>query len=835
MSAASEEFDLPEFLERFRQSLQDQNPSTESDLPQSLWKYGQLCEETNQRLRECFALVQRGQYSNAVALSEREPNLLERCTLLEIPERDVLATVAQVVGTKPPSLLNRDLVEALQEAYQKGETATENLRVLHRLTLARAPLPARLAIMRRLLIQDPNRRFLDTDIRTFERAWFKQALPFVQQFVKQGRPELIQEVMQDLQTGGYVETPPSSLISNLQAQFAKVQAALLPMLAEEIRQAFADRSRLHLMQLSERWRLLVAEAGLPDADTRFGVAEAWDWLSMTLDEERENREKTQARSRLSRLFQAHDTKRHDFEVAYQTAKSLHAVDAELEQQFRSWVAKTDRRRTMLLVGSASAAVLIVGFAILGVAVAMRSPEPANTGNRVGVAASPSNNGELVATAHEVAIKSDKSPPDERGNDGPEHGSTTRQSVVKVNEKSLSESDKWASLAAQLTAFQKEMEGVNGTNESLQRLAIFLADKVAPNAPDPEMARRANLAKVTLPTWIKALEVQRMMQSGDFLTHPINADDWKGQQPEGTLTAAAELSEMLRNRNASIKDSEFATVKERLARVDIVDLQVIRKRGDEARAYSKKPPALEKGILYVDELRNGDGREEKRIPFPGDAKVARAPQSIFAEQAANIWGSSGSNSPDNWDKRLAEIDDALLESTDMDPILKLDLVRRFLHLAVSTSAGYREQLQEHPGFKAVMGALARIDGNWLDPQNDETLTAQREQAKKLIANAPRLSPLAADAATRDDQRLTVLKRALIVLGWIGRDSDAHPVLAIFRGAKPAAGSRLYTVVGGNWIELGAVSADGKDNLVNETALKYVGWPVFALLLRDDRIH
>ena len=125
------------------------------------------------------------------------------------------------------------------------------MRSLHRLTLARAPLPTRLNIMRRLLVQDPNHPFMDTDIRTFERAWFKQALPFVQPFVKQGRVELIQEIVQDLQQGGYFETVPPSLITNLQAQIAKVQATQLPMLAEQIRQAYSERSIWALTQLAE--------------------------------------------------------------------------------------------------------------------------------------------------------------------------------------------------------------------------------------------------------------------------------------------------------------------------------------------------------------------------------------------------------------------------------------------------------------------------------------------------------------------------------------------------------------------------------------------------------
>src|SRR5206468_3613770 len=102
-------------------------------------------------------------------------------------------TVAQVLGVKAPSLVDHGLIQSLQDAYEKGSSAAANLRLLHKLTLARAPLPTRLHVMRRLLVQNPNHPFMDADIRTFERAWFKQAPDFARGLAKEGRPELIQE------------------------------------------------------------------------------------------------------------------------------------------------------------------------------------------------------------------------------------------------------------------------------------------------------------------------------------------------------------------------------------------------------------------------------------------------------------------------------------------------------------------------------------------------------------------------------------------------------------------------------------------------------------------
>ena len=201
--------------------------------------------------RECFLLSQRGQYSNAVMLSEREPNLLDHCTQLEIPERDMLASVAQVLNVRQPALIDRDLFAALQECYDKGSSSATNIKLLHKLTLARAPLPTRLAVMRRLSIQNPNHPFLDSDIRAFEKAWFKRANEFAQAFVKPGQPEVIQEIIHDLEEGGYLETPPNTLIPQLENQLARARLTLLPILADQIRTAFRERSYVSVRQLAE--------------------------------------------------------------------------------------------------------------------------------------------------------------------------------------------------------------------------------------------------------------------------------------------------------------------------------------------------------------------------------------------------------------------------------------------------------------------------------------------------------------------------------------------------------------------------------------------------------
>ena len=927
-TGTSDPFELREFLEDFRRLLQVQNPATERELPAKLAKYAELCDEANKRLRECIGLIERGQYASAVTLAEREPDLLDRCSRLEIPEREKLAGVAQVLGAAPPKLINRDLVDALNGAYDKGTTDGSILKLLHRLTLARAPLPTRLAVMRRLAVQNPNRLFLDADIRAFERAWFNQAVGFTQQLAKGGRTELIEEVIQDLQVGGYLESPPGNLLTSLQTQLGKARTARLPAVAVAIRKAYAEESVAALKPLAAQWAALAGATRSPQLDAQYDVAEALSWLSQADGTARRNQDRHAARARLEQLVRAPAATRLDLQMAYQDAQNLGAVDDALEDEYHDRLDALDRgqkTRKALVSGAA----LVGGALVLGMIWVFGSngtESKTNTGDSAVASApvkasgaelasapvaertnnAPTGGGERAAAFETAVQKLENCPGDRdaapfvaearkyavsaeekqriaqlesawktRGEElrgtqragldkqvatlrgaseklleearGGRKGGTRPGDIadlrkqltelreqarplgaagddLKLAEKALDQVEPWRSLARNLAALRQEMQGAKGTLESLQRLATFLNDKVAPITPDADMARRAKLAKAALPVWKKTLDAQQVLQSGGFVNQPPAGDDWKGQPPAAVLAAAAEYPAMLRNRNPASGESEAARLKDRLSRADIANLWVVHPVEADARMvyYTNKPPQAAKGMVSVVVLLNTIGREETLQLENVQSK--RAPQSLFAEQAAKLWEAGAR---DDWDQKLAEVYDALMDSKKLEPILKLDLIRRFLRLADQSSAGYHELLAKQSGHADLMGQAALITGNWLDPAQE--LDDRRAQAAQWIARAPRLHPLAAEAAVRDEKRLGTLKQGLVVAGWIGRDDEARPVLVKFDGAKPAPASRLYTVADGEWTELGTVSADGSDVGLAEAAASYVGWPAFALLM------
>ena len=247
----------------------------------------------------------------------------------------------------------------------------------------------------------------------------------------------------------------------------------------------------------------------------------------------------------------------------------------------------------------------------------------------------------------------------------------------------------------------------------------------------------------------------------------------------------------------------------------------RKGGDPGlKYYSKKYSRNGNGnVLALVDL---EGKEQE-INLGDDLAVSTAPQSSFALQASTLWNLSD---PAEWIRTVAETHDALLDAKEMDPILRLDLVRLTLELASESSVGYRESLNGHAGFVEVRLPNAQLSGNWLDPKQD--LADKRKQAEAFLAKVPKLRTICEAVLKVEQTRLEEIKRGLTACGWISRDSaSSKPILEAFSGDEPIAGDDLFTVVEGTWIKLGTVSAKGLTTLVDDTAGEYLGWPIFAL--------
>jgi hypothetical protein len=329
--------------------------------------YSVACEEVNERLRHCGALLRQGLRSEAIQLAEIDPNLLDVVAILDLPERDQWLDLAKRSSIAPPTPLMLDVAAALNEAYAVEQPLAALLQHHRLLALTHAPLPARIQTLRRLAQMDADNPIWQEDLRTFEQERQKQIQAEVEAAVRAGDAAALTTLDAELSSPDWANAPPPAL-----AKLAAEEKTTLAYWAVQSRfedfvgklKSAMSAGRLdHGKTLYKRWNEIIADSGLePYEELTRHAAPALKWV-------RDNLEREAAVTALAGAV--------DEEQPVARLKELHRLatvhgelSSSLEEQYRSRVAVADctaRRLWQLKIGVAAAAcaavVVVIGLVV----------------------------------------------------------------------------------------------------------------------------------------------------------------------------------------------------------------------------------------------------------------------------------------------------------------------------------------------------------------------------------------------------------------------------------------------------------------------------------------
>jgi hypothetical protein len=228
--------------------------------------YAALCEQANERLRKCSGFLQQGLRSEAIHLAEESPNLLELISQLDLPDPQSWAEFCQNNGLPVPPALQLERAAQLNEAYAQDQPL-EHLYSRHRLlALSRAPVRERLDVMRKIAQIDAGNPNWEKDIRVFEKARLKELPSAFYNAVKNHDTHAILGLNDELNHQPWHEPAPADLSSAVAEAHARVQRSALEAdlrkLVEPLRDAYAARSVQECQALVQRWKHLMAAAGV---------------------------------------------------------------------------------------------------------------------------------------------------------------------------------------------------------------------------------------------------------------------------------------------------------------------------------------------------------------------------------------------------------------------------------------------------------------------------------------------------------------------------------------------------------------------------------------------
>jgi hypothetical protein len=329
--------------------------------------YSIACEEVNERLHQCGSLLRQGLRSEAIQLSDIEPNLLDVVALLDFPERGQWIETSERCGIAPPTPLLLEVAAELNEAYGLEQPLAALLQRHRLLAMAHAPLAARIDVLRRLAEMDANSPVWQEDLRTFEQERQKQLQGEVEAAERAGDADRLASLDGELSSPNWKNPPPPPLARSASVAHTRLRYwAVQGELDELATDLAAAKSGFRLEQgrtLRDRWNEIITGSGWqPEEPIANRAAPALDWIDGQDRLEQQRQDFETATASLARAVE-HRHSPAFLKERYRAAAELGTLPAELEQRYQTRLGAAERaariRWWLGCTGLAAGVVLIV--------------------------------------------------------------------------------------------------------------------------------------------------------------------------------------------------------------------------------------------------------------------------------------------------------------------------------------------------------------------------------------------------------------------------------------------------------------------------------------------
>jgi hypothetical protein len=347
----------------------------ESELMDVAGRHEDFVNEASNWMMAVDKLLQKGLRTEAIELAERDPNLNEVIVALDFPEFDAWNELLLKHDMQPISELPEGVAADLNDAYGLS-SSLERLMQKHRsAALARAPISARLQILRLLENKDAENPAWPEDIKGFEKARLAEVRSQLDEAIRQADLTALTAIDRELQDPAWRSAVPPELKRRATDGCAALRRdnALQEMqdAAYRLSDAFADFDLVLATPLYHRFNALNLIASLPASDRLFDIAgPALDWVREELEKVEREEHFRQAILNLEAGLEQGNTAGGLERLAYEATRFNHILPERLQHRLQDRLQTlrvlADRRRRMITVATAFAAlsvVAMVGFAV----------------------------------------------------------------------------------------------------------------------------------------------------------------------------------------------------------------------------------------------------------------------------------------------------------------------------------------------------------------------------------------------------------------------------------------------------------------------------------------
>lgn len=344
----------------------------EPEIMQLAAAHDEIVSEINGRAEAVADLLDRGLNDEAIQLAERAPGLTDLAMVLdfaELPEWTSVLADFKVAGVPE---MPHDTIAQLEDAYATTADSKQLMQRFRALSLARAPLPKRIDVLRRLSQKDPGNDQWKTGIKSYETHRLKTIASDLKSARDKHDLKEVARIDQEVNRSQWSIPVPPNLKSDSQSTYRKLKQTdarqKLAPVAESLSLAYSEFNIPQATQILPRYQALLDIANLPpDHEVMDLAGPAVEWIEGELATQRTAHERKQAIASLQ-LGLDHDAPLSELEQHYYKAiENGEAVPQVLETRLGNKIAEADAaaKRKRITVISASVAGLTLTIAAIG--------------------------------------------------------------------------------------------------------------------------------------------------------------------------------------------------------------------------------------------------------------------------------------------------------------------------------------------------------------------------------------------------------------------------------------------------------------------------------------
>lgn len=332
----------------------------EAEIMQLAAAHDEIVSEINGRAEAVADLLDRGLNDEAIQLAERAPSLTDLAMVLdfaELPEWTSVLADFKVAGVPE---MPHDTIAQLEDAYATTADSKQLMQRFRALSLARAPLPKRIDVLRRLSQKDPGNDQWKTGIKSYETHRLKTIASDLKTARDQNDLKEVARIDEEVNRSQWSIPVPPNLKSDSQSTYRKLKQTdarkkLVPV-AESLSLAYSEFNIPQASQTLPRYQALLDIANLPPDHEVMDIAgPAVEWIEGELATARAAQERKQAIASLQ-LGLDHDAPLSELEQHYYKAiENGEAVPQVLETRLGNKIAESDsaakRKRIAVVTGS----------------------------------------------------------------------------------------------------------------------------------------------------------------------------------------------------------------------------------------------------------------------------------------------------------------------------------------------------------------------------------------------------------------------------------------------------------------------------------------------------